>query len=80
MLINITKETIEILKREGMPEKAFLFLFSLHKQEQIYSEQEYTPILFLIMHGYIQEDFTDSENLLKITDKGYNFIQLIENQ
>ena len=83
MLININKETIKKIRKEGMSEKAFLILFSLVKNEEIYPENEtdvYITIQWLIINGYVIEDFSESDTLFKLTIKGEEFIETIENQ
>ena len=83
MLININKETIKKIRSVGMSEKAFLILFSIAKNEEIYPENEidvYITIQWLIINGYVIEDFSDSNTLFSATLKGTEFIETIENQ
>jgi len=83
MVVNINKEIIKKIRKEGMSEKAFLILFSLVKNEEIYPENEtdvYITIQWLIINGYVIEDFSESDTLFKLTIKGEEFIETIENQ
>ena len=83
MVVNINKETIKKIREIGMSEKAFLILFSLFKNEEIYPENEinvYITIQWLIINGYVIEDFSESDTLFKLTIKGEEFIETIENQ
>ena len=83
MVVNINKETIKKIREIGMSEKAFLILFSIAKNEEIYPENEidvYITIQWLIINGYVIEDFSESDTLFKLTIKGEEFIETIENQ
>ena len=83
MVVNINKEIIKKIRKGGMSEKAFLILFSLVKNEEIYPENEtdvYITIQWLIINGYVIEDFSESDTLFKLTIKGEEFIETIENQ
>ena len=83
MVVNINKEIIKKIRKEGMSEKAFLILFSLVKNEEIYPENEenvYIIVQWLIINGYVIEDFSESDTLFKLTIKGEEFIETIENQ
>lgn len=83
MIININKEVIDKIREIGMSEKAFLILISIFKKEQIYPENEidvYITIQWLIINGYVIEDFGDSDELFSPTEKCIDFIKTIENQ
>ena len=66
-----------------MSEKAFLIFYSIAKNEEIYPENEenvYIIVQWLIINGYVIEDFSESDTLFKLTIKGEEFIETIENQ
>lgn len=83
MQIEINKEVVKKIRKQGCSFGAFLFLLSLYNQEDLFDVddfQVYQQSQDLIIKGLIIEDFdSEEENLFKLTPKGQEFVQNINN-
>lgn len=78
MIIELNRQIIDHLNKEGVGLESYILLLAIEGKEEIFDEtikEHYLLATNLIVRGLLCEDFSDSDYLYYLSYKGERFLE-----